>query len=164
MPAQPTWYRCIPEIVEQLEDPAAPPFLDRSAVEKLFCVSRRQAIRILGGAQGYQVGKTFLVTRSSLLDYLRALQQSKSVTQSLARKERLASALNEAAQHLAARRVEIRARPDPDCSPPTSIRITSPGKLEIQFQTAEELLAQIVELITAASNDFAQFRRTYEGF
>jgi len=45
MPAQTSWYLRVPEIAAQLRAPAAPPFLDRPAIESLFRLRRRQAIR-----------------------------------------------------------------------------------------------------------------------
>ena len=70
MPAQPSWHLRVPEIRAALASPASPPFLDRPAIEKLFGLRRRQAIRILTACGGYQVGKTFLISRDALLSYL----------------------------------------------------------------------------------------------
>ena len=57
-------------MLQQLRSPAAPPFLDRPAIEQLFSIRRRQAIRVLAAASGYQVGKTFVVERQALIDFL----------------------------------------------------------------------------------------------
>jgi hypothetical protein len=166
MPAQPLWYLRIPEILAGLRTPSAPPFLDRPAIEKLFGVSRRQAIRLLGAADGYQVGKTFLVSRDSLMDYLEQIEKSGAAGQVRARKQRVASALAEVANHSAAQRVQIhidpgvlRRRP---AGLPAGIELVAPGKLQISYSKAEELLARIVELASAATNDFPAFRRLYE--
>jgi hypothetical protein len=166
MPAQPIWYPRIPEILEQLNHPGAPPFLDRPAIERLFRISRRQAIRILGHTNGYQVGKTFLVDRAGLVHFLQEIRSSGAVGRSLARKDRIAAALNEAVRHAAARDVEIRPRPQspsPTAESPTAVQLTGPGKIEIHFRNAEDLLAQIVDLVTAATTDFPSFRRMCEG-
>ena len=166
MPAQPSWYLRLPDILNELRTPGAPPFLDRPAIERLFRVSRRQAIRLLGAADGYQVGKTFLVERESLTAYLERIETSGVSGQARARKERVISALNEIANHAAAQRVQIRTdlralrRDAADL--PGGIELVGPGKLQISYTGAEDLLARIVDLASAATNDFAAFRRLYE--
>jgi hypothetical protein len=39
----------------------------------------------------------------------------------------------------------------------------APGKLQISYRGAEDLLACLVELAAAATNDFPAFRELYEG-
>ncbi len=165
MPAQPLWYLRIPEILAGLRTAGAPPFLDRPAIEKLFRVGRRQAIRLLGAADGYQVGKTFLVSRESLIDYLERIEKSGAAGAARARKQRVASALAEVANHAAAQRVQIHMDPDTLRRParlPAGIELVAPGKLQISYTAAEDLLARIVELASAATNDFPAFRKLYE--
>jgi hypothetical protein len=152
-------------MIEQLNDSSAP-FLDRPAVERLFRIGRRQAIRILGYTNGYKVGKTFLVDRACLIQFLREIQDSGAVGQSVARKDRVAAAMNTASRFSEARKVQIRTSRDP--SGPTdagaaAVRLVHPGKIEICFASAEELLSHIVNLVTAATHDFPSFRRKYEG-
>jgi hypothetical protein len=167
MPQLPLWYRRVPEIVRHLKTPGMPPILDRPAVEELFRVSRRQAIRLLGGANGYQVGKTFIVDRQALIEYLESIEKSGAAPEARARKRRVALALTEVANYAEAQRVQIRTAPDVlrrrPGELPAAIDLVAPGKLQISFQGAEDLLAQIVELAAAAANDFPAFRRLYEG-
>jgi hypothetical protein len=167
MPQLPSWYRRLPEILGQLRDSGAPPFLDRSAVEALFGISRRQAIRLLAAAQGYQVGKTFLVERQALVDFLEAREKSGAPPAARARKQRVAAALSEVANYVAAQRTQIPTRPDVFrrqlTDLPAAIELIAPGKLQISYHGAEDLLAQIVELAAAATHDFPAFRRRYEG-
>jgi hypothetical protein len=167
MPKLPLWYRRVPEILGQLRSPGAPPFLDRPAIEQLFQVRRRQAIRLLGSMHGYQVGKTFLVDRASLIDFLDGLEKSGAAPEARARQSRVAVALNEVANYAAAQRVQIRTSPDVfrrrPANLPAAIEIVAPGKLQISYHGAEDLLSQIVELASAATNDFSGFRKLYEG-
>jgi hypothetical protein len=168
MPKVPRWYLQVPEILGQLRAPEAPPFLDRTTVEALFRVSRRQAIRLLGTAQGYQVGKTFLVERESLIHFLESIESSGAAPAARARKRSVASALNEVANAAAAQRIQVRTNPDVlgrrPADLPAAIELVAPGKLQISYDGAEDLLAQIVELATAAANDFPAFRQIYEGY
>lgn len=166
MPKLPFWYLRVPEILSQLRAPGAPPFLDRPSIEKLFRVSRRQAIRLLGATNGYQVGKTFLVERHSVIEYLESLENSGAAPEARARKRSVANALNEVVNYSVAQQVQIRARPDLLRYPanlPSGIELVAPGKLQISYHGAEDLLAQLVELATAAANDFPGFRKLYEG-
>ena len=46
---------------------------------------------------------------------------------------------------------------------PSAIELVGPGMLQISYRGAEDLLAKIVELAAAATNDFPAFRSLYEG-
>jgi len=166
MPKLPGWYLAVPDILRLLRSPGAPPFLDRPAVEKLFAVRRRQAIRILAAASGYQVGKTFVVERPALIEFLEGLENSGAAPEARARKQRVAAALNEVANHAAAQRVIVPAATDAlrrrPANLPAAIELVAPGKLQISYRGAEDLLAKIVELASAAANDFPGFRSLYE--
>lgn len=166
VPKLPHWYERVPEILGRLTVADAPPFVDRAAVEQLFRLSRRQAIRLLAAAHGYQVGKTFLVERQALVDYLNGLENSGAAPEARARKRRVAAALNEVANHAAAQRVQVQTAPDVlrrrPADLPAAIELVAPGKLLISYRGAEDLLAQIVELAAAAANDFPAFRKLYE--
>ncbi len=167
MPKLPLWYRRVPEILEQLRSPGAPPFLDRPAIEQLFHLSRRQAIRLLGSSRGYQVGKTFLVERAVLIDFLDSHEKSGAAPEARARRRRVETALNEVANHAAAQRVQVHTAPDVmrrrPADLPSAIELIAPGRLQISYTGAEDLLSQIVELAAAATNDFPGFRKVYEG-
>lgn len=167
MPALPAWYQRVPDILATLRTAGMPPVLDRSAIEDLFRVRRRQAIRLLGAANGYQVGKTFIVDRQSVIDYLENLENSGAAPEARARKRRVALAITEVANYAEAQRVEIRTSPDAlkrrPADLPAGIDLVAPGKLQISYSGAEDLLARIVELAAAATNDFAAFRKIYEG-
>ena len=166
MPKLPGWYLHVPAILQHLRSPAAPPFLDRPAIEVLFSIRRRQAIRVLAAASGYQVGRTFLVERQALIDFLEGLERSGVASEVRARKQRVATILNEVANFAAAQRVQIRTAPDvlrrqPE-GLPAAIERVAPGKLQISYRGAEDLLAKIVELAASATNDFPAFRNLYE--
>lgn len=160
MPKAPCWFSRLPEIISILRRPGAPPLLDRTAVEKLFGIGRRQAIRILNSARGYQVGKTFIIEREALAQFLDTVEDSGAGREVRKRKQRVAAALNEVANYAEAQRVEIRPRP---VELPPAIELAGPGRIHISYKDPEDLLASIVELATAAANDFPAFRRLYGG-
>jgi len=167
MPKLPGWYPSVTAILQQLRDPGAPPFLDRPAIESLFSVRRRQAIRVLAAASGYQVGKTFVVDRQALIGFLEGIEHSGAAPQARARKLRIATALNQVASHVAAQRVAVSTPADilrrQPANLPSAIELVGPGRLQISYDGAEDLLAKLVELAAAAANDFPAFRRLYEG-
>lgn len=166
MPKLPGWYLRVPAILQQLRCPGAPPLLDRPAIEKLFSIRRRQSIRVLAAARGYQVGKTFVVERQALIEFLEGLESSGAAPEARARKQRVVAALDEAAHFAAAQRVQVRTPPDlfrrQPADLPSAIELVAPGKLQISYRGAEDLLAKIVELAAAATNDFPAFRNLYE--
>jgi hypothetical protein len=166
MPAQPSWHLRVPEIRASLTHSSSPPFLDRPAIEKLFGLRRRQAIRILTACGGYQVGKTFLVHREVLLAYLEEVAADGSVERIRQRKVRISAALNDGANQVAAQNTRIQTEADllrrlPG-DLPGAIELIGPGKIQISFHGATDLLAQIAELAAAATNDFARFRKIFE--
>ena len=113
------------------------------------------------------MGKTFLVERQALVEFLEGLEHSGAAPGARARKQRVSAALQEVADHAAAQRIEVHARPDVlrrrAADLPAGIELVGPGRLQISYQSAEDLLAHVVELAAAATNDFAAFRRLCEG-
>jgi hypothetical protein len=163
MPAQPSWHVRVPEILEALKLPESPPFLDRPAFERLFQVRRRQAIRLLALCDGYQVGKTFLAGRESVISFLESVKRSGASEVSRGRRVRVGAAINEAANQLTARQTRVSARRDLGASLHPAIKLAGPGKVQISFDSAADLLTHLVELATFAANDFSRFQRVVEG-
>jgi hypothetical protein len=165
MPAQATWYLRVPEIVAQLHSSTAPPFLDRPAIENLFRLRRRQAIRLMGTCGGYQVGKTYLVDRCSLLRFLDELTRTGIVDEAVRRKRRICEALDASANFVAAQRTRIQVdsglRDKPTGLPP-GIELIGSGKIQISYEGATDLLARIADLAGAAAHDFPRFQKIVE--
>lgn len=163
MPDQPSWIQEVPEILEILESPGAPPFLDRPAVERLFGVRRRQAIHLLGRFGGYQVGKTFLVPREAVIDFLRNPRRHVSAELEKDRFERVANALGQARQDLHQRRMPIPIPADTHSLEisglPEGIRLET-GRLTVHFDKPVELLQKLFALSQALANDFETFERS----
>ena len=164
MPDQPTWIEAVPEILQALEAPGTPPFLDRPAIEALFGVRRRQAIHLLRRFGGYQVGKTFLVPREAVAGFLRDPQRWSAAADEKGRFERVASTLGQARTELQQRRIPIPAqietrRLDLSGLPP-GIRLET-GQLIIQFEKPVELLEKLFALSQALTNDYESFERSW---
>lgn len=167
MPAQASWYLRVPEIVAQLHTPTAPPFLDRPAIESLFRLRRRQAIRLMGTCGGYQVGKTYLVDRDALLLFLDCLVRTGVVDAAAQRRRRVRDALCESANFAVAQSIRFPTDPVGQNGRlgdlPAGIELIAPGKLQISYDGATNLLARIAQLAESAANDFPRFQKTVEG-
>lgn len=162
LPDQVTWLHRVPEILAALEEPSAPVILDRPAVEALFGVRRRQAIRILGACGGYRVGKTYVAGRKQVAAFVRRYRASGAVAFAVERKERILEEVNEARRNAAARRVSIPVTPALE-SPafarlPGGIELR-PGVLTIRFDEPVELLQKLFAFSQALSADFEEFQR-----
>lgn len=159
MPAKPSWFLRVPEILAELESLAVP-FLDRPTVERLFLVRRRRANQLMTRFGGFQVGRTFLVDRNQLMEWLHAVADGRDFDLERRRHARLLQSLEEARKVQAARRVRVPAPPEAhsreiqDLPPGIQLR---PGELYIQFSGAEDLLRQLVQLSQAIMNDYARF-------
>ena len=71
MPAQPTWFHRLDEIVCELRA-LGTDYLDRQAVERIFGVRERRARQIMGGLPCLPVGNAVAVSRSALIERLEA--------------------------------------------------------------------------------------------
>jgi hypothetical protein len=163
MPDQPSWIESIPQILEQLESPDAPPFLDRPAVERLFGLRRRQAIALLRQFGGFLAGKAFLAPREAVVAFLRATRREAALADDRARFERLSVALGQARRDSGQRRIVI---PAPAASTmeisglPDGVRLES-SQLTIQFQRPDELLQKLFALAQALAHDYQTFEQSW---
>jgi len=68
---------------------------------------------------------------------------------------------------VAAQRTQIRTDPAllgrRPADLPAAIELVAPGKIQISYHGATDLLAQIAELAAAATHDFPRFRQIFEG-
>jgi hypothetical protein len=164
MPANALWLLKIPDIISQLEAFDVP-VVDRSILEHLFGLRRRQAIELMHRFGGYQAGRTFLIDRHILIDHLRRISEGERFQREIRRKERLQQAVEEFRRHRAAARVKIPVSPDvfdrklADLPPGVALEA---GHLHIDFSGTEDLLSKLFELSQAASNDFDRFREAAE--
>ena len=160
MPDQPTWIPKIPAIVEILEKPGAPPFLDRTAVETLFGLRRRQAIALLHRLQAQRVGTGLVVERAILLRFLQNPLSRAAYQDEQHRSTRLAAGLGQARLDLERRRISIPTPYDPDgidfAGLPPGIHLQR-QQLIVAFDTPTELLEKLFALGKALMNDYESF-------
>lgn len=160
MPRRPEWIHRLPEALERLAELDAPT-LDRQAIEILFDVSPRQALRILHQLAGHQAGQALVIGSAELRGKLEALATRDEVRFEQRRHGRVGEELTRLRAAHQARHIPIAAsataRPAAlDELPASGIRL-SPGRLEITFRNGEELLGRLLELAQAVADDPARF-------
>jgi hypothetical protein len=159
MPAPSQWLLELPGIIRTLEV-LETPVIDRSLVEKLFGLKRRQAIDLCHRFGGFQAGRTFLVDRLHLIGELERIHRDPDFEVETHRRERLSVTVNEARRLRAGAEVRLPvARDALDCRMrdlPDGIRLEA-GCLTVCFNRPEELLAKLFELAKAAHNDYEAF-------
>ena len=159
MPITGQWFQKVPEIIHELEVLTAP-VVDRSIIEKLFSVKRRQAIDLCHRFGGFQAGRTFLVDRVHLIAKLKWLQNSSEFTFEQQRQGRLRDMVQEARRLRAGAEVRLPVRPNAlNCRVidlPPGIHMEA-GRLTVDFEKPEELLGKLFELAKAAQNDYESF-------
>jgi hypothetical protein len=161
---KPFWIQRVSEILDIARMGQAP-FLDRGAVEELFDVRKRQAIRIMHFIGGYHVGKAFVVGRPAVIAWLEEAIRTGHPSWAEAARERLELSIAEA-RALRDRHRKFIVSPDARQRRleglPQTIRL-KPGELRIEFFGAEDLFRQLYELGQAMGNDYERFRRLAEG-
>ena len=153
------WIPRISRVLVVLDDQPTP-LIDRRAIERLFQVSPRQALRILVQLGASELGKNLVITRDELISRLRSVATGETAHYERQRLRRLAQTLAELESQTQARRVSIDASPQAHqmkvASLPTDVYL-SPGRLEIVFATPEDLLTRLFELSQAIANDYGTF-------
>ena len=95
------------------------------------------------------------------------LLETGCIDQALQRKHRIIEAISEAENIAAARRAKIYVDPQvfdsrkPEL--PAAIERVAPGKLQITYNGAEDLLARVAELAAMATRNFPHFQEMVEG-
>lgn len=165
MPAQPTWFPRLAEILADLRAMKDVPVIDRQAFERLFRVRDRRARALMSRFAGVQIGHAWAVDRTKLIAALEATQRGEEFQYEQRRRERIAAMYEEAKREHPARQIHI---PVPReslrgclASLPPGIEL-APGELRIQFATAEELAAKLFGLSQAMAHDWDTFVRAVQ--
>ena len=163
MPAKPTWFLRVPEILDQLRGMEGAPLLDRPCFERLFEVRRRRAHQLMARFGGFQIGRSYLVDRRQVIRMLERVSKGEAFAQESRRKARVVESLEVARRQLAGRRVEIASTPHVEIvGLPAGVNIEK-GLLRVEFRTTEELLKRLFELSQAILADYESFRERIEG-
>ncbi|MEO8657470.1 MAG: hypothetical protein ABI693_03330 [Bryobacteraceae bacterium] len=154
MPRRPQWFLQVPQALAALAEFPAP-VVDRSGLETLLSVGRRDAIRLMHRLGGYQSGGAFVIGKEDLRRALGAIAEGDTWQWEVRRREKVAERLSEMRQDWAGRQVVI---PVAQEGLPDTIRL-APQRLEVTFKDALDLLGQLVRLTQAMSSDYEGFER-----
>jgi hypothetical protein len=145
--------------MEQLTSLEAP-VVDRAICERIFGVKRRRAIDLMQRFGGYQAGNAVLIDRLELIRQLQIMAESPDADQERARKKRLSTELVKLEKHRRAAAVRIQVGPEAaSCTVadlPHGVSLGS-GRLTVEYNGIEQLLARLYELSQAVANDFDGF-------
>lgn len=162
MPAQPTWFPRLTEILAELRAMEKISVIDRQAFERLFHVRDRRARALMSRFAGTQIGNAWAVDRLQLIVVLEQIQRGQDFQFEQRRRERIATVYEQAKREHPARQVQIPIRKESRSrtldSLPSSIQI-QPGELSIRFSSAEDLAAKLFELSQAMARDWDAFTR-----
>lgn len=153
------WVHRASEVLAAL-DALEAPTLDRQAIQALFDVSPRQALRILHRFAGHRAGQALLIGRLELKSKLEALTASSDdVLFEQRRHQNVAAELRRIASARNARRLTIAAPASPALTQMSPGIRLGEGKLEISYTSGEELLGRLLELAQAVADDPERFRQ-----
>lgn len=159
MPPKPSWLKRIPAIRATLEG-LSEPLLDRAAIEQLFRVSPRRAMRLAHDMGARQVGHALVVEREDVLAFVTDRQLERVRVLERARRRHLRDAIEEAQRDLAARRVRITMPATGSASTlrelPSSVAL-GPNGLHVTFTDPQDLLRQLLLLSRAIAHDYPAF-------
>jgi hypothetical protein len=137
------------------------PFLDRSAIESLFGLRRRQALKIVHALGGYRSGNVLLAPRDSVLHFLAATLRGKQYRAERVRRERVLETIEDAKREIDARKVKLKvpsgtAAKRTVADLPEGIHL-SPAELRVEFAGAQDLLQKLFDLSKAIAADIRRF-------
>lgn len=148
----------MPGALEQLRALSSPA-VDRAAIQRLLGVSPRQALRIMHRLAPHAAGKSLAILREDLIRQWETLARGAGAQGERQRLDRLTAELERVRRQTFAHRVAVPlpTREVEWKTLPEGIRL-EPGRLEIQFQSGEQLLGMLLELAQAVAGDLAQFQ------
>src|SRR3954469_6762021 len=165
MPAQPSWFPRLSEILTELRALETVPYLDRQAFERLFRVRDRRARVLMSRFRGVQIGNAWAIERHELIQALERIQRGEEFQWEQQRRQRVAELYEQAKREHPARQVEIpvtrQTRIRTLASLPSGIELGG-NELRIRFSSFEELLTKLFELGQAVQNDFGSFEAFIE--
>jgi hypothetical protein len=164
VPALPQWFLCLPDIIEQLRGLESA-VVDRAVIENAFGIGRRRALQLMHRFGGFQSAQSFLVDRQELIQRLEGIVGGERFALEQSRRRSLEEQLESVRKQRAAAAVRIPIVREniagKGFAAPMGMRL-GPGRMEVAFSGAEDLLAKLFSLSQAVAEDFAGFRRCIE--
>ena len=168
MPVPPTWMPRLAEILAAVESlPASE--LDREQIMRLFRVKRRAALLLMKQLEPKRVRGSWRIDRRRLATWLE--EQMRDAGRELDRRERLTRALITADLSLprpkgaflsVAATQEMRSQAVRGLPPGVAIDFGSPSRLEVEFQTLEDLAEKLIQAGLALDRNFDHYASLLE--
>jgi hypothetical protein len=168
MPVPPTWMPRLAEILAAVESlPASE--LDREQIMRLFRVKRRAALLLMQQLEPKRVRGSWRIDRRRLAAWLE--DQMRDAGRELDRRERLTRALITADLSLprpkgaflsVAATQEMRSQAVRGLPPGVAIDFGSPSRLEVEFQTLEDLAEKLIQAGLALDRNFDHYASLLE--
>ena len=162
MPAKPSWYCEIDNIIEELRS-SPRPFVDRATVEFLLGVGRRRAQQIMAPCIRDRIGMNGLADRDRLIHHLRRLAEGDDGHYEIRRRRRVAAVLEQLRRErleqprlLVEAPVRVIHQEFENLPPGVDLE---PGRITVSFTEPREALEKLLALAMAISNDFPRFER-----
>ena len=162
MPARPRWLLAIPDALEQL-DALDRPLLTRRDLESLFGVSRARAATLMRAFGAELTGSIRTLPRPALLRQLRQIQQTATVRDEAARRDRVLDRAPPGPTHRDPRsgpRRRLSTDGSPSLPPGVSV---SRDRIEVRFTSAHDAIAKLFALAQALTHDYDRFETLIEG-
>ncbi len=159
MPRKSEWTHRLSAALEELRDSSSPT-VDRAGLEQLLQVSPRQALRIMHRLSPHVAGHCLVIRREELIERLESIGAAAATQAEHRRQAHLADTLRYTRTAQTALQVEIpvAARQQAHLwdALPEGIRL-SPGRLEIAFESGEDLLGKLFTLAQTVAGDLDRF-------
>lgn len=163
MPAKPTWYRELPNIVEELRNHPLP-YVDRATIEFLLGVSRRRAQQIMAPCIfSRRAGTNGLADREALITRLHNIAAGDEAFYEIERRRKVAKLIEELRQERITQPQLLVEAPTAVVNQefdnlPVGVRVES-GRITVEFDEPQQGLEKLLALAMAISNDFDRFER-----
>ena len=168
MPVPPTWIPRLTEILAAVESLPSRE-LDREQIMRLFRIKRRAALLLMKQLEPKMVRGSWRIDRLRLAAWLE--DQMRDAGRELDRRERLTRALITADLSLprpkgaflsVAATQEMRSKAVQGFPPGVSLTTGSPSRLEVEFQTLEELAEKLIQAGLALDRNFDHYASLLE--
>jgi hypothetical protein len=168
MPVPPTWIPRLAEILAALESLRSRE-LDREQIMRLFRIKRRAALLLMQRLEPKMVRGSWRIDRLRLAAWLE--DQMRDAGRELDRRERLTRALITADLSLPRPKgaflsvtasQEMRSQAVQGLPPGVSLAIGNPSRLEVEFQTLEELAEKLIQAGLALDRNFDHYASLLE--
>jgi hypothetical protein len=163
MPIPPTWIQRLPQILAAVRHLSLKE-LDREQIVSLFRIKRRAALLLMKQLEPKMVRGSWRIERSRLKDWLE--EQMRDSQRELDRRDRMTRALIAADMALPrppgaflslSVTQEMRNRAAQGLPQGVSLEVGRPSKLEVQFQTLEELAEKLLQVGLALDCNFDHY-------